>query len=403
MTAVAVRAATSRPERRIGLDRRQLGLIAGLIVVGTGIRLWIAFTNYGVTYDTNTAYIVTGLLTSHPLSAYASLRYPYPPGFFPGLLVTHWIATWTGWHYWAVWKIPAILADAGLAATVAWGLGRLGAEVWKRVAAVALVALGPIFVIVSGYHGQIDAIAILPALAGVIIWRLGGSGRAWQAGLLIGVGTAIKTVPLFMVLALLPTARSRREAAVLIGAAVAVPLVALLPWLVAHQHETAKSLTFNHGVPGLGGLSMLIQPGLTSGWLHAHLPRITSTTWFFVHKQNLIVGIAALLTGAYAFWRRMEAVSAASLIWLVVLVINFNWAYQYFIWGMPFFLLAGRLREVALLQLVLLLPAAELYFHFAIGTFAWAYIPLLMIVWFGFLVAAVALVVRHRPVGLRSP
>lgn len=382
--------------RRDGLDRRQLALIAGLIALGIGIRVLLAFTNYGVTYDTDSARTVAGLLAAHPLNAYSTHRWPYPPGFFPLLAAAHSLARLTGAHLWALWKLPAALADAGIAATLAWGLGRLGATPRERVITVALVALGPIFVIVDGYHGQIDAVAILPALAAVIIWQLGGEDRAWKAGLLIGLGTAIKTVPFFMVLALLPTVRSRREAAVLIGCAAGLPLVTLLPWLIAHQHETVSALTFNKGVPGFGGLSVLVQPSLTSSWVHGQLPRASSATWFFTREQNLIVGVSALVAGVYAMWRRMDAVSAALLIWLVVFIANFNWGYQYFIWLMPFVLLAGRRREAAALQLVLLLPAAQLYFHFAVGLIGWLYMPLMMLVWSAMVAAGGLLAARYR-------
>jgi hypothetical protein len=382
--------------RRGGLDRRQVALIATLIALGIGIRVLLAFTNYGITYDTDSARIVSGLLAAHPLNAYSTHRWPYPPGFFPLLAATHSLARWTGAHLWALWKLPTALADAGIAATLAWGLGRLGATPRERVVTVALVALGPIFVIVDGYHGQIDAVAILPALAAVIFWQLGGEDRAWKAGLLIGIGTAIKTVPLFMVLALLPTVRSRREAAVLVCCAVCLPLVTLLPWLIAHEHETVKALTFNRGVPGFGGLSVLVQPSLTSSWVHGQLPRASSATWFFTQEQNLVVGVSVLVAGVFAMWRRMDAISAAVLIWLVVFVANFNWAYQYFIWLLPFVLLAGRRREAAALQLVLLLTAAELYFHFGVGSIGWLYIPLMMLVWCALLAATGALAARYR-------
>jgi len=68
----------------------------------------------------------------------------------------------------------------------------------------ALIALGPPFVVISGYHGQIDSLAILPAVAALIVWETAPDRRALIAGLLIGVGAATKTVPGLMLLALLP-------------------------------------------------------------------------------------------------------------------------------------------------------------------------------------------------------
>jgi hypothetical protein len=380
---------------RLG-HRHRLAVLGALLALGVGIRLWIAFTNYGITYDVDTAYIVARLLSVHPLHAYDSIRYPYPGGFLPVILLCHWIADATGAAFWAVWKVPAIIADGGIAALLAYALERLGRPWGEQLVTVALVMLGPSFLVISGYHGQIDAAAILPALAGVIVWRLGGEQRAWQSGLLIGIGASIKTVPFFMVFALLPTIRSRREAVVMLGCAIAIPLISVAPFLIDNPGPTWKSLTFNNGVPGIAGLSMLVQPGLTHGWLVGPVPTPSSATLFLVHHQNEIVGIAVLATALLAWRRKLDCVSAAALIWLAVYLANTNWAYQYFVWGLPFFLLAGRWREVALLQLALALPTAEIYFHFGVHSVSWLYIPLLMAVWAGFAVAFVFTVSGHR-------
>jgi hypothetical protein len=378
---------------RLG-DRRLLLSIGALIAIGTALRLWIAFTNYGFKYDIDSAYITAALLVSHPLHAYQDVRYPYPAGFFPVILVCHYIAQGFAIAFYKVWKVPAILCDAGIAALLAFALDRLGAPPRERLIAVALVALGPSFILVSGYHGQIDSVAIMPALAGLIVWKLGlgGDRRAWYAGLLIGLGAAVKLPPLFTVMALLPSARSRREAAILVGCAVAIPVLSVVTFLLDNPGPTWHSLTYNDGVPGLGGLSVLIQPSLVRSWQHGVVFVPTSATVWFYEKQNWIVGLSALAAGGWAYWRRLEPVTAAALIWVTVYVANFDWAYQYFIWGFPFFLLAGWRRSVAILQLLLALPAAQIYFHWSLPTFSWAYVPLIMLVWAlfaGWLVAIV--------------
>lgn len=376
------------------LSRRQRVALVALLVVGTGVRVWISLTNYGVVYDTDTASIVAHLLATHPLHAYSSVRYPYPAGYLPVLLGSHAVSTLTGVPFWKLWKLPATIGDAGLALALVWGLGRRGCSASLRLGAAAAVALGPIFVIVSGYHGQLDPVAILPALVAVVLWEAGGARRAWSAGILIGLGAAIKTVPFFVVLALLPTARSRREAAIAVGCAVAVPLLTLLPFLIDNFGPTWKSLTFNHGVGGLGGLSVLVQPSLVHGWLVGPLPHLSSATLFFTAKQNLMVGVAVLLAAGVACRRRLDAVDGAVLIWLGVYIANFNWAYQYFVWGLPFFLLAGWLRQAVLLQLLLIVPAVEMYLDFDVSALGWAVIPLSLATW-ALLVVAAGMVLRR--------
>lgn len=369
----------------------------GLIVLGTVIRGWIAFTNRGDTFDIDSAYVVARALAAHPLSVYHGLRYPYPGGFLPLILLCWRVAEATGLAFWGVFKVPTILADAGIAAVLGWGLGRLGAAPRERLISVALVALGPSFILISGYHGQIDSVALLPAVAAVVVWQLGGEGRAWQAGLLIGLGASVKTFPMFTLLALLPTARSRREATTMVLLAVAVPLASVLPFLIADRHATIVSITSTKALPGVGGLSLLIQPNL----IHSYIGHPVRTDPFVIdllHRQNLIVGLAVLLSGVYSYRRRLDAITAASLIYLVVYVANPNWFYQYMIWGLPFFLLAGRRLEVAAVQLALALPAAEFYFRFGLPRLEWLYAPLVDLVWCGFAVALVVLIRRTRSV-----
>jgi Glycosyltransferase family 87 len=409
MAAVALDSGTSpasgpaaRPRRR--LTRSQLGAVVGLIALGTAIRLWIGFTNRGDTFDIESAYIVAQAFAAHPLHVYHNLRYPYPGGFLPLILLCWKFAQATGLAFWGVFKVPTILADAGIATLVAWGLGRFGAAPRERIVSVALVSLGPMFVLISGYHGQIDAVALLPAVAAVILWQLGGEGRAWQAGVLIGLGASVKTFPLFAVFALLPTARSRREAARVIALAVAVPLASVVPFLIADGHATIVAITGTKALPGIGGLSLLIQPSLIHTYL-SHPVRTDGLVIAMLHRQNLIVGAAVVLAGAYAYRRRLDAIQASALIWLVVYVANPNWFYQYMIWGLPFFLLAGRRLEVAAVQLALALPAAEVYFRFGLPSLEWLYVPLVDLVWCAFAVATVALILRTRagrPAALRS-
>ncbi|MDQ6605113.1 MAG: glycosyltransferase 87 family protein [Actinomycetota bacterium] len=381
--------ASSPPSLAARGPRRELLALGALLTVGAVVRCWIGFTNRGVAYDMDSIYIVAQLLATHPLHVYAALRWPYPGGFFPILLACRGIAHGLGVPLWAVVKVPTIFADVGIAAALWWGLGRLGATQAKRWAATVLVALGPSMVLISGFHGQIDASAILPALVAVIVWQLDWGRRGLIAGVLIGLGASVKTVPLFMVLALLPTARSRREAVSLLVPAVAIPFLSVLPFLIADHHQTVFSLSANKGIPGWGGLSLLAQPGLVHGWQDLRVVHLTGLTQFLYDRQNLIVGVAVLATGAYAFYRRMPPVPAAALIWLVVYATNPDMAFQYFVWGIPFFLLAGRPVAVAALQAALALPAAELYFRFAVPSLQRLYVPLMDLVWAGLAVAAV--------------
>jgi hypothetical protein len=385
--------------RRTGLSPAGCRVLVALVAVGLAVRVAIAFATYGVPFDIDSAAIVAHALRTPGMGPYPTHRWPYPPGFFPFIVLADRTAAATGLPFHGLIQLPAIAADGVLAVVIAAFLRRGGRTERAALTGAALVALGPSFAIISGYHGQIDAVAILPAVLGAVVWCAGGSRRAALAGVLIGLGAAVKTVPLFAALALLPTARSRREAATLLAAAAAVPVLAVLPWLVADHVNTLSALTQNRGVPGFGGLSAFAQPAVTRFWASLQHPVPGNDVILFLWRiQNLVVGAAVLATAALLLSRRARAVDGLALLWLTVLAVNPNFAFQYVVWTLPFLLLAGRLRTVALLEAALLAPSVLLYTHWD-GS-GWIYWATMQAAWLA-IVAAWAVELRaamRRPV-----
>lgn len=381
-----------------------------LIAVGTLVRLVLAATTDGVAYDLESFSIVnTALRDGDPFGFYAVVnesgafgpypRWPYPTGSLPLVLAVGSLADALGVGLDHLIRVPFIAADAAIAWLVASFLGRRGASERTRLGAAALVALGPAFAGISGFHGQMDAPAILPAVLALWVWeRLDGPQRALLAGALIGVGGAVKTAPLLMVLALLPSARSRREGLTLMAAAAAVPLAALLPFLVADPGSVLSSLRYR-GAPGLGGISLLAQPALPTGWLAGENVPLNGLSralldWGIVVTLPVLLGVAA-----FALRRRLAALDAAVLLWLAFYVAGVNFFMQYLVWGLPFLLMRGHLRAVAALQLALL-PALVLTYSSSPDTLIWLlYTPPVLLAW---AVAVVALV-RIATRAPRSP
>jgi uncharacterized membrane protein len=271
----------------------------------------------------------------------------------------------------------------------------------ERLFAAALVALGPSFVAISGIHGQIDSPAILPAVAALSVWERDRSPRrALWAGLLIGLGASFKTVPGLMLFALLPSARSRREAVELVVACAVIPVLSVLPFIAAAGTGWLSTLAHYHGGLGLGGLSLVAQPDLPLGWLHVGAPGLNPVSaWFLAHGE--VVAIAAIaVTAALLAWFRSPAPLAAVLMWLSVYVFGVDFFMQYMVWGLPFFLMAGYLRQVLVLQLLLLGPVWVIYHGV---THAWLasllYIAPMLIVW---LVLALAFVLLSRRVAAQK-
>ena len=376
-------------------------LLLWLLGAGLALRLGLAFGAEGAEFDIDSYRIVRDALGEDLLGVYGQVnsggffRWPYPPGYLPWIGIADGLAAVTGlpFHGWI--QLPSIAADLAIAWLVQSLLGRAGADDRTRLAAAALVALGPIFVAISGYHGQLDALATLAALGALAAWERGGERRALAAGLLIGLGATIKTFPLAMLLPLLPWARSRREALTLVAAAAAVLLAALAPFLLAHPRDTLDSIE-NRGFPGLGGISMLVQPEIARAAIADVNPgAATAVTDFLLDAGGVLVALLLAALGAFLLWARPSPLRGAVIVWLGLYALGLNFTLQYAIWLLPFLLLQRRLRAAALIQL-LLLPAAVLFYGRPWeGDVAWmAYVGLMAGAWAAF-VALFALELRR--------
>lgn len=330
------------------------GLIARLIVA--------AVTNTG-TEDLESFEIVRTALREDPLGFYGDvpdLRWPYPPGYLPFAAAMAGLDSLTGLDYLHLIRLGPIAADVGIALLVQHLLGTRGASERTRLAGAALVMLGPVFFGVSAYQGQLDSAAILAALAGFALWERGGESRALTAGLLIGLGGSMKTVPLLMLVALAPSVRDRRELVTLVAAAAAVPLVMLAPFLVVDARAVYDHLTYR-GFPGLGGLSLVVQPDYPLFWQAGHAHPSNSATDLLSDAGGFVAAAGLAAAAAVIVRFRPEPLDAAVLIWFAVWLFGVNFFVQYLVWGLPFMLARGELRSAAAIQ-ALAGPAALLLY-----------------------------------------
>jgi hypothetical protein len=204
---------------------------------------------------------------------------------------------------------------------------------------------------------------MLPAALGIAAWERGiVPRRALAAGALIGVGAAIKTVPGLLLLAVLPRSASRREAAVAAGAAVAVPFLLLVPFALATP-DAIDIVARYHGAPGLGSLSLVVQPDLPSGWFGQRLVERSALT---DGLQDLRTPIVLAALGTLGLWLarvRPAPFVAAAMVWLTFYVFGVNFFLQYAVWGLVFLILAGELPMAVVLQALVLAPLLVTYAH----------------------------------------
>jgi hypothetical protein len=380
-----------------------------MLLVGLVVRLYLAFSTYGVEYDIDSYVAVNGALGDDPLHLYSIVNagqfrhWPYPSGFLPFVGLAH-LATKVGGPFDGWVQVPQILADLAIAWLVQSYLGRRGAGERLRLAAAALVALGPSFAIISGYHGQLDSFAILPCVVAVYVWEMlpAGVRRGLVCGALVGCGIALKTAPGLVLFALLPTARTGRERLALVAAAVAVPLVTLSPWLIADPHGTTEALRSHRAVPGVGGISLLVQPGLSKFWLGTGVVYVSDLTQWFVDRQTLIVALCTVPFAVFVWRRRVPPPEAATILWLAFYVFASAFAFQYAVWGLPFALMAGWVRGVFWVQAALLVPMLLIYVQPFDSGSEYVYVPLMIGLWLALIAVLARLTLRQpRPVPLR--
>jgi hypothetical protein len=372
-----------------------------MIALGIAGRLIVAFKTYGFRYDMDSLVAVRNALREHPLHLYSIVnghpynRWPYPPGFLPWVVAASGLKSVTGLAYHGFVQVAQILSDAAIAWLVQDHLGRRGTSARLRLVAAGAVALGPSFFLISGYHGQIDSAAILPVVFALWLWdRLEpGVRRALVTGVLIGIAASIKTVPVLMIFAFLPSVRSRREGAALVVPAVAVPLLALAPFLAVDHHAVVEALRSHRALPGFGGLSIVAQPSLVRMWFNHDPIKTTALTDFLTGHEFVLVAVLLAPFVAVVLMRRIPPTGAAMILWSALLLLSIGFAFQYVVWALPFALMAGYVPEVVLLQVALAFPTVMWEFnpikppphhiYYAIMFLVWAValIALLRVTW----------------------
>ncbi|HEX8742976.1 MAG TPA: glycosyltransferase family 87 protein [Thermoleophilaceae bacterium] len=345
-----------------------------MVGAAVALRLIVAAATGTGTEDHESFEIVRHALREDPLHLYEDvpdLRWPYPPGYLPVVAAFASLASATGIDFTHLLRAGPIAADAGIALLAQHLLGLHGAGERARLGAAALVLLGPVFVGVSAYQGQVDSVAILPALAAFAVWHRAGPRRAVGAGLLIGLGASMKTVPLLMLIALAPSVRSPRELAALTGAAVAVPLAMLAPFVAVDPGEVWGHLTYR-GFPGLGGLSLLVQPDFPLFWQSGHAVPAGAGTTFLGDYGGVVAAAGILAAAALAARFRPDPLEAATVVWLAVWLFGVNFFIQYLVWGLPFLIARGRLRAALAIQALAAPAALVLYLDRSEEWLVWA-------------------------------
>jgi hypothetical protein len=224
------------------------------IVVGMGLRVWGGIIVVGDLGDVS-SYWGHVMEVRRGLNVYQTDgQYPYFPGWLGIELATAALADFMKWPFWRTIRSLIILADIAVAIAIWWSASALAGKTAGRVAA-AVYALNPITIMISGFHGQFDA---LPTLCSVIAARLLViRPHALSAGLLLGVGMALKPFPLLLlpIFVRIPGLSWSQRLQVAVLPFVSLTLIST-PLLIWDAGALIKDITSYAGLydQGLGGL-----------------------------------------------------------------------------------------------------------------------------------------------------
>jgi hypothetical protein len=217
-----------------------LALVAGAVLLAIGIRLYLAWAYYG-NFDQQSYEIVQGIMRSGGNVYAETSRYNYSP-------VWAYVLAWLGaagsvvhWPDHATIRTFLTLVDV-ITAMVLLRLGGISAS-------LAFV-LNPVSILITGYHGQFDGMAVLALLLAT------SSSNALRSGALAVLAVLVKHIVLPLVLFIHPTAPLLRR---LIVAAIALLalVVSVLPFAGGGAIGIARNVFAYGGVVGEYGVTSL--------------------------------------------------------------------------------------------------------------------------------------------------
>jgi len=275
-------------------------------VVAFALKLYLALTTYGnsdmwyweafaakIHQSGALALYRDGIQLFRDGAFYHSMIFNHPPFMTRVLPAWDWLATVSHapLRFWL--RLASSLADVGSVVLV-WKLLARYREQTLRPLGLALVALSPVSIMVSGFHGNTDPIMIFFIL--LSIYLIENRGMALLAGIAFGMATNVKIVPVIFAPAILfyiPSLGRRAQfamAAIVTFTAASMPYLAMEPALLWHR-------VFNYNaMPGFWGLSLMAQS------VEKHLPALSPITGVYLNHPGVAKWLALTAVVAAGFW-----------------------------------------------------------------------------------------------------
>jgi ALG3 protein len=222
-------------------------------------------------------------------------------------------------------RVPAILADIGMVLVAT----RLMPGLSTRLS--VLLALNPVSILVSGFHGNTDPVMIFFLVLAIYLLK---TDRFNWAAAAFGMAINIKIVPLLMVPAILIYIWSRRSAKsmVLFVCIAAVVVLALsMPYILSNPLAILKATLGYRGLYGRWGISLVLVGFPISEVGHEVAYRVL---------QLLVIALTLVLA-VYLNRRKIDLIYQMGLIFFLFFLLTPAHALQYLTWPVPFILALG--------------------------------------------------------------
>ena len=344
MEATLPKVGVAAPERTapLTLESRRYALVIGAALVAFVIKLAIAYQTFG-SNDVVTFYHFSHALTKHGLGAVYQndINFNHPPLTSYYLRAIFWLAhqpfcTDYNITFPFLLRLPGIIGDFVVVMVIA-ACGRFDSRLRLPLWALLLLALSPVSLMISGFHGNTDSVMVMfLVLAAYACLR----DKAWLCGLFLALSCQVKIVPLLFapVFFLFWFSRGR-----IVSFLVPFALSSLALWaepLFQFPLAFIKNVISYGSFWGLWGITY---------WLRlTQLPMFSMVTFFnFPPAQFAVVTalklfiIAAVLM--LAFRRRFldgaGVFHSLAFAWIVFFVFSPGVCAQYMVWLAPFVLL----------------------------------------------------------------
>jgi hypothetical protein len=258
--------------------------------------------------------------------------YPYPPVWVWAEAGAGWLSRNLGLSFPVLVKLPSVAAELG----IVWWLA--GAAMGGGRAAWAY-ALHPVSVLVTGFHGQFDAIALFFVLLALSGWA---RGRRAASALALSAAIALKSFPVLLLPVLLvQRGQTRRDRLRYAALAVGPVLLLLLPYAWHDPGALRRELFGYGGVADFGWIALVRGLGWLAGGVLGRGEAAYWSTHVLAAKALFLAAYASFLAALAAREPSVDLARACLSVLLIFLVFYGALSAQYLLWVVPLGALVG--------------------------------------------------------------